>query len=68
MWVHPAGKERTLDATLVWGRNRVERRDLDSWLLEGEWSGERALTPFIRLEQVRKDAEEQRSRLPTLFI
>ena len=58
MWVHPLSGGGTLDATLVWGRNRIERKDYDSWLLEGEVSAHARLTHYTRLEYVEKNAEE----------
>lgn len=65
VWVRSLGPDRTVDATILWGRNRTDRQDLDSWLLEGEWSNERGLTPFARFEYVEKNAEEL--VLPTGF-
>jgi len=58
VWVRPLAGGRSLDASLVWGRNRFEHADLDSWLFETEWSHEDALTPFARFEYVEKSAEE----------
>jgi hypothetical protein len=58
VWVQPATNGRSLDMALVWGRNRVDRVNMDSWLIEGEWSHENALTPFARFEYVEKSAEE----------
>jgi hypothetical protein len=58
VWVRPLANGRSLDLSLVWGRNRVDREDLDSWLLEGEWDGDSGVVPFGRLEYVEKSAEE----------
>lgn len=58
VWVRPAAGGRSFDLSLVWGRNRVDRRDLDSWLVEAEWDGDAGLLPFTRLEYVEKNAEE----------
>jgi len=57
VWVKPQ-RDRSWDVALVWGRNRETGMDLDSWLVEGEWSRERGLTPFARFEQVEKTAED----------
>ncbi|MGH7682498.1 MAG: hypothetical protein ACRENN_11010 [Candidatus Eiseniibacteriota bacterium] len=58
IWVHPLGGGRSLDATLVWGRNRSDREDFGSWLFEGQLTRERGLGVFTRLEYVEKNAEE----------
>ncbi|HEV8129174.1 MAG TPA: hypothetical protein VGQ14_05910 [Candidatus Eisenbacteria bacterium] len=58
VWAQPVTGGRSLDLALVWGRNRVDRTDMDSWLIEGEWSHEDALTPFWRFEYVEKNAKE----------
>ena len=58
VWVHSLDGDRSADLALVWGRNRENRQDLDSWLLEGEWARERGVTPFARLEQVEKTSED----------
>jgi hypothetical protein len=58
VWARPLANARSLDAAVVWGRNRIERRDYDSWLFEGQWTGDRGLTIFTRLEYVEKSGEE----------
>ena len=58
VFARPLDQGRSIDATIVWGRNRQNRQDLNSWLVEGEWSRERGVTPFIRFEQVEKSGEE----------
>lgn len=58
VWAGHSSGDRVLDAALVWGRNRTEGQNLDSWLLEGEWGRERAGIAFTRLEYVEKSAEE----------
>jgi hypothetical protein len=58
VFVQPLGPVRSVDLTLVLGRNHTVGQDVDSWLLEGEWAGERGWTPFLRLEQVEKTGEE----------
>lgn len=58
VWVHPLGGGRSADATLVWGRNRIDHKNFDSWLLEGQTDVERGLGFFTRLEYVEKSAEE----------
>ncbi|MEO5616423.1 MAG: hypothetical protein ABIS67_01515 [Candidatus Eisenbacteria bacterium] len=58
VYARPMGKGQSLDGAIVWGRNRADRQDLNSWLAEGQWSRERGWTPFIRLEQVEKSGEE----------
>ena len=58
VWVHPLGGGRSVDATVVWGRNRSDHADFDSWLFEGQLDRERGLGIFTRLEYVEKNAEE----------
>jgi len=54
----PQGEGRNFQASLVWGKNRLSGRDLDSFLLEGQWKRDGGWTPYLRYEQIRKDAEE----------
>lgn len=65
VWVHPLSGGRSVDATLVWGRNRSDHTDFDSWLFEAQLDRERGLGVFTRIEYVEKNAEEL--VLPAMF-
>lgn len=54
----PLGQHTNLEATFIWGRNRVTQLNLDSYLLEAQLKHDRGWTPFFRYEHVGKNAEE----------
>jgi len=42
----------------VWGRNRLEGQDTDSFLVEAQWKRDGGWTPYARYEHIQKNAEE----------
>ncbi len=52
------GIEQNFQTSLVWGRNIISNRNLDSLLLETQWKHDGGWTPYARYEIILKDAEE----------
>ena len=49
---------RNFEATFIWARNRVNKQDLDGYLIEAQLKQDGGWTPFFRYEFIKKNAEE----------
>lgn len=55
---HDLGCARNWQTAVVWGRNSLEGEDFDSYLLESGLKQDGGWSPYFRLEQVTKSADE----------
>lgn len=55
---HTLGMNRDFYGALIWGKNRIEKTDLDSFMAEMELKHDNLWTPFLRYEFARKTAGE----------
>jgi hypothetical protein len=54
----PLGERRNWQGVFVWGRNRAEGHNYDSFLVEASRKRDGGWSPYLRLEQVSKSSEE----------
>ncbi|MHB9133233.1 MAG: hypothetical protein ACYDBB_19360 [Armatimonadota bacterium] len=54
----PLSAARNFQTTLLWGRNAIDGLDLDSYLVEAQLKQDGGWTPYLRVEYIRKNAEE----------